>query len=95
MDATQATATAQELLTAAPPGVPDAVLSGQVEDRGWCFVLQWTTSRAIGSRSPADAPPPGIGPIAVDKESGEAFYLPSAPLPVALDMARSARSSGS
>ncbi|WP_406039876.1 hypothetical protein OG799_29855 [Micromonospora sp. NBC_00898] len=91
MDVTQARDAATRLLAASPPGVPDAVLSGGAEDQGWCWVLQWTTRRAMASGSPDDAPPPGIGPVAVDKATGEAFYLSSVPLPVALDMARAAR----
>lgn len=37
------------------------------------------------------SPPPGIGPVAVDKATGKACYLSTVPLPVALDMAPAAR----
>lgn len=80
MDARQAREAAARLLAVAPPAA-DAVLLDDVEDHGWCFVLQWT----------ADAPQPGIGPVGIDKRSGAAFYLSSQPLPVAVDLARSAR----
>lgn len=91
MDVTQAVAAAQNLLSESPPGIPDAVLVGNPEDHEWCYVLQWTSRRAVQTRSLRDAPPPGIGPIAVDKSSGDAFYLSSVPLPVALDIAYSTR----
>lgn len=89
MDATQAVAAAQHLLSESPPGIPDAALVGNPEDHQWCYVLQWTSRRAVQTRSPQDAPPPGIGPIAVDKGRGDAFYLSSVPLPVALEIAYS------
>jgi hypothetical protein len=91
MDIAQARRAAEELLSTAPPGVDDAVLTAQTDDHEWCFVIPWTTRRAMESGSFADAPPPGIGPIGVDKQTGEAFYLSSVPLPIALDVARSRR----
>jgi immunity protein 35 of polymorphic toxin system len=91
MDAAQATAAARQLLVSSPPGIPDPIALDDVTDHDWCWVVQWTSRRAVVSRDPADAPPPGIGPIAVDKATGEAFYLSSIPLPVALDMARASR----
>lgn len=90
MDADQATAAARQLLTTQPPGIPDPIAL-DAADHGWCWVVQWTSRRAVTSRDPADAPPPGIGPVAVDKATGEAFYLPSVPLPVALEMTQAAR----
>jgi Immunity protein 35 len=91
MNETEATAAAHRLLTAQNPGVPDPVLLPGAADHDWCWVVQWSTQRAVTTRDPADAPPPGIGPIAVDKATGEAFYLSSVPLPVALDLARASR----
>lgn len=78
MDAQQARANAAALLAEAPPAA-DAVLLDQVDDHDWCYVIQWT----------AAAPQPGVGPVAVAKHTGEAFYLGSQPLPIALDLARS------
>jgi hypothetical protein len=88
MDAAHARAVAAAMLTASPPGVSDAILSESEDDHGWCYVIDWTTERAAKSCSFQDAPPPGIGPIAVDKKSGKAFYLGSQWLPLELEMAK-------
>jgi hypothetical protein len=91
MDAVQARNAAIALLSASPPSVPDAVLLEGEEDHGWCYVINWTTERAVASLSFEDVAPPGIGPIAIDKESGDAFYLGSQSLPRALEAARRCR----
>jgi hypothetical protein len=91
MDVTQARAAAATLLATQQPGASDAVLLEGTDDHGWCYVIQWSTQRAIASGSDADLPTPGVGPIAVDKTNGEAFYLPSAPLRQVLDVFRRQR----
>jgi len=92
MEATQAIAIARQHLLAEPPGTTDGtLLEASATDHGWCWVISWTSRKSLESNDPGDVPPPGIGPIAVDKADGEAFYLSSAPLPVALEMAKHAR----
>jgi hypothetical protein len=91
MDEAQARLAAEAFLAADPPEVPDAVLEDTVEDHDWCYVIWWTTRAALASGSYDDLPPPGYGPIAVDKASGVPFYLSSAPLEDSLEMARTAR----
>jgi hypothetical protein len=50
-----------------------------VADIGWGWVFAFSTKRWFETQDPADAPPPGIGPIVVRKDSGEAFSLGSTP----------------
>jgi len=92
VDRAQAVEAARRLLRDEPPGISDGVLiEGSITDHGWCWVINWTSRRVMESNDPADAPPPGVGPIAVDKADGEAFYLSSVPLPIALEMAKENR----
>ena len=92
MDATHAIEIAKGLLLRQPPGIPDAdLIEGSATDDGWCWVIDWTSRRTLESHDPADAPLPGVGPIAVNKTDGEAFYLSSVTLPIALDVAKQAR----
>lgn len=50
------------------------------EETSRCFVFYWTVE-------PAATVPPGVGPIAVDRTTGEARFLGSQPLEIALDIA--------
>ena len=46
-----------------------------VADIGWGWVFAFSTKRWFETQDAADAPPPGIGPIVVRKDSGAAFSL--------------------
>ena len=50
-----------------------------VADIGWGWVWAWNTARWFETRDPADAPPPGDGPVVVVKQTGETFRLGSTP----------------
>jgi hypothetical protein len=50
-----------------------------VADIGWGWVYAWSTRRWFETRDPADAPPPGIGPVVVLKDTGDTFHLGSTP----------------
>ena len=41
--------------------------------------MRFSTARWFATQDPADAPPPGNGPMVVVKESGETFHLGSTP----------------
>jgi hypothetical protein len=82
---------AQALLDSTPPESRPCVLSGLVEDHGWCWVFGWTTEAWLRSQRPEDSPSPGYGPIAVDKKAYRASYLTSVYLPHAVELELAAR----
>lgn len=86
MDQDDARQVAERFLRTNPPAEPDAVLV-DVQEHQQCFVGYWSTARAVASRSPADAPAPGIGPVAVPKDGSAPRYLSSQRLDVALHLA--------
>ncbi|HEV7653418.1 MAG TPA: YrhB domain-containing protein [Mycobacteriales bacterium] len=69
-----------ELETFSAPDNPlQLVEDGDVADIGWAWVYAFSTARWFVTRDPADAPPPGAGPIVVLKDSGATFHLASTP----------------
>jgi hypothetical protein len=81
MDLAEARGAAEaELQTFSSPDNPlRLVADADVSDVGWGWVWAWSTARWFETRDPADAPPPGAGPVVVVKESGETFHLSSTP----------------
>jgi hypothetical protein len=69
-------ARAEALLSRQPPIGDEVRLVGDPEDREWCRVCYWTLASNVSGQTD-EAPPPGIGPILVVKDSGEAGYLGS------------------
>lgn len=83
MTVDEALQVAQRFMDGFSPGVAEPMLL-HVEEYDACYVVHWTSRRARETKDPADAPPPGVGPIAVPKDGAEARYLSSQPLPLAL-----------
>lgn len=81
MELADARAAAQaELDSFSSPGNPLRLVDdADVADVGWGWVWAWSTARWFETRDPADAPPPGDGPVVVVKETGETFHLGSTP----------------
>jgi len=81
MELADARAAAQaELDSFSSPGNPLRLVDdADVDDVGWGWVWAWSTARWFETRDPADAPPPGDGPVVVVKDTGETFHLGSTP----------------
>lgn len=81
MELAEARAAAQaELESFSSPDNPLRLVDdADVADVGWGWVWAWSTARWFETRDPADAPPPGDGPVVVVKETGETFHLGSTP----------------
>ena len=81
MELAEARAAAQaELDSFSSPDNPLRLVDdADVADVGWGWVWAWSTARWFETRDPADAPPPGDGPVVVVKETGETFHLGSTP----------------
>jgi Immunity protein 35 len=81
MDLAEARGAAQAKLDAFSTADNPLQLVGDdaVADVGWGWVFAYSTRRWFETRDDADAPPPGIGPIVVVKDSGETFTLGSTP----------------
>lgn len=67
---------AEQLLRRIPPLPQPVTTIGDPELHDWCWIVYWTTS-AIASGQATEAPPPGTGPILVDRFDGTAQYLGS------------------
>jgi hypothetical protein len=78
-------------LTDLPPAAEPVAALPPPEDHDWCFVVYWTLARNLDGDGPGEAPPPGFGPIVIDKETGQAWYLGSQNLPDELADARAHR----
>jgi hypothetical protein len=81
MELAEARAAAEaELESFSSPANPLRLVDdADVADVGWGWVWAWSTARWFETRDPADAPPPGAGPVVVVKDSGETFHLDSTP----------------
>src|SRR5437868_2739577 len=77
MDISQAREIADRLLAKfGEPANPVALFGNEaVKDAGWCFVFPWDTARYVETRDRRYLLGPGCGPIAVVKESGDAWMM--------------------
>jgi hypothetical protein len=62
----------------APPDVLQTAPDDALVDVGWAWVCPWSTRRWFATGDPADAQPPGLGPVVVVKQSGETWLLGTA-----------------
>jgi hypothetical protein len=81
VDVTEARALAHGALNAYAERLGEALeLIPEPEETSRCLVFYWTT---VSRKTPS----PGVGPIAVERSTGETCFLGSQPIEIALEIA--------